>query len=80
VRINIYQPEIDGTVSIVRKTTDEGTFTGVRVHLKSPASLMAIDRESAVTFWGNPTDLRRFLFAALDKLENHEIAPREVKA
>lgn len=60
VRINIYEQELDGTVSIVTKTTPEGTFTGVRLHLKSPASLMEIDRESGITFWGL-TDLRNRL-------------------
>ena len=57
VRINVYDEEITGEVSIVTKTTDTGiTFIGHRIFLDSPSSLHHSeidDDRSAITFWYN---------------------------
>lgn len=39
MRVNIYAEEITNRVEIVTKTTDEGSFTGVRFYLELPVAL-----------------------------------------
>lgn len=55
MRIQIYDEEITGEISIVRKTADTGlTFIGLRLFLASPDVLHNEpndDDRSAITFW-----------------------------
>ena len=39
MRVNVYAEEITDRIELVTKTTDEGTFTGVRFYLELPVSL-----------------------------------------
>lgn len=55
MRINVYDEELTGEVTVVTKTADTGlTFWGVRVFLASPDVLHNTaddDDRSAITFW-----------------------------
>lgn len=39
MRVNIYAEEMTNRVTIVEKTTDDGTFTGVRFYLELPVTI-----------------------------------------
>ncbi len=39
MRVNVYAEEMTNRIQIVTKTTDEGTFTGLRFYLELPVAL-----------------------------------------
>ena len=39
MRVNIYAEELTDRIQIISKSTDEGTFTGLRFYLELPVSL-----------------------------------------
>ena len=86
MRVNVYAEEITDRVELVKKTTADGEFTGVRFYLELPVTIpihnesMQIrgpflhskddDDSSAVTFWGKQ-DIRTTLRKALQLLDDY---------
>lgn len=91
MRVNVYAEEMTDQVEIISKTTDDGTFTGLRFYLHLPVTHGQVqlkgpfihkpddDDSSAVTFWGKH-DLRDVLKKALDMLDAYysEAKVREI--
>jgi hypothetical protein len=83
MRVNIYAEEITDRVEIAIKEVEGVRFTGIRFYLELPATVdgkqyqgpfmhrPGDDDSSAVTFWGDPDDLRAVLKNALAKLDEH---------
>lgn len=91
IRVNIYAEETTPLIEIIDKTTENGTFTGLRFWLHLPVTLPDgsqakgpfmhhpnDDDSSAVTFWGKK-DLRDNLRRALVMLDQH-YAVRDAQA
>ena len=65
MRINVYESELTQQAEVVQAVTHDGTFFGLKMTMKSPASLMEIERESAVTIWASTRSaLSQFLAQA----------------
>jgi hypothetical protein len=49
MRVNIYAEELTDLVEVIQKTTDGGTFTGLRIYLQLPVTTTAVvqDMEAA---------------------------------
>ena len=78
MRINVYEAELSNNVELVSATTDDGTFVGVRIGLKSPASLMEIDRESAITVWARSRKrLQELFISTLGETQGNTIIQEE---
>lgn len=43
MRVNVYSEEISDDIEIVKKTTQDGTFTGLRVYLYLPVTIPQFD-------------------------------------
>ena len=83
MRVNVYAEEITDRVEIAIKEVEGRRFTGVRFFIELPATVdgkqyrgpfmhgPGDDDSSAVTFWGDPDDLRKVLHKALAKLDEH---------
>ena len=84
MRVNIYAEEMTNNVEIVEKTTEDGTFTGLRFWLHLPVTQpdgsqsqgpfmhrQGGDDSSAVTFWGKKS-LHEVLVQALTLLDDHQ--------
>jgi hypothetical protein len=83
MRVNVYAEEITDRVEIAIKEVEGRRFTGVRFFIELPATVdgkqyrgpfmpgPGDDDSSAVTFWGDPDDLRKVLRKALAKLDEH---------
>lgn len=82
MRVNVYAEEMTDRVEVMRKSTADGSFTGLRFYLELPATIggeqyrgpfihrPGDDDSSAVTFWGK-RDLRIALRRALELLDAH---------
>jgi len=83
MRVNIYAEELSTDIDIIKKTTPDGTFTGLRLYMYLPVTLgngvqrrgkfmhhPGDDDSAAVTFWGKQ-DLRLLLRKALNKLDDY---------
>ena len=84
MRINVYAEEMTDHIELIEKTTEDGTFTGLRFWLHLPVTQAdgsqsqgpfihkpGDDDSSAVTFWGKKS-LRQALIKALLLLETQE--------
>ena len=82
MRINVYAEEITENVELVKKTTVDGEFTGLRFYLYLPVTQPngsqsqgpfihrpGDDDSSAITFWGKKS-LRNTLQRAILLLDN----------
>ena len=60
MRVNIYAEEISGDIEIIEKTTDEGTFTGLRMYLYLPVTTVTAEdggiKQVAGKFMHHPGD------------------------
>lgn len=96
MRVNVYAEEMTNRIEIIEKNVGGEIFTGVRFYLELPVTVAnghgghavykgpflhkpGDDDSSAVTFWGK-RDLRKALRQALDLLEQHDGAERELDA
>jgi hypothetical protein len=82
MRVNIYAEEMTDRLELVKKTTPDGEFTGLRFYLELPVTVgdhtyqgpflhhPGDDDSAAVTFWGK-RDLRDVLKKALRLLDQH---------
>lgn len=86
MRVNVYAEEMTDRIEIIEKTTEAGTFTGVRFYLELPVTVPSgsghtihrgpfmhkpgDDDSAAVTFWGK-RGLREVLAKALAALDDH---------
>lgn len=87
MRVNIYAEEMTDRVEIITKSTEDGTFTGVRFYLELPISVPAAgghhvthrgpfihkpgDDDSSAVTFWGKSDLRRVLRNALELLDRH---------
>lgn len=90
MRVNVYAEEMTDKVELVRKTTPEREFIGVRFYLELPVTVgegggvsevrgpffhhPGDNDSSAVTFWGK-RDLQKALLKALDLLDAELLTP-----
>lgn len=85
MRVNVYAEEMTDRLEIIKKTTPDGEFTGLRMYLELPVTLPdgqhaagpfmhhpGDDDSAAVTFWGK-RDLRKVLRKALKMLDEHHL-------
>jgi hypothetical protein len=83
MRINIYAEEISSDVEVIKKVTDDGEFTGLRMYMYLPVTLPDgtqaqgkfmhhpdDDDSSAITFWGKK-DLRSLLIKSIEELDTY---------
>jgi hypothetical protein len=87
VRVNVYAEEITDKVEIISKSTNDGTFTGVRFYLELPVTQyttggkpeqisgpfhhLPSDDDSSAVTFWGKQDLRLVLRKALDLLDKH---------
>lgn len=87
MRVNVYAEEMTDRVEIVTKTTEDGTFTGLRFYLELPVTTPLPhgghtvhkgpfvhrpgDDDSAAVTFWGKSDLRIVLLKALTLLEVH---------
>lgn len=84
MRVNVYAEEISQDIEIVKKTTADGTFMGLRMYLYLPVTLdkdghsargkfmhhPGDDDSAAITFWGKQ-DLLKLLERAVAMLDTY---------
>lgn len=87
MRVNIYAEELTERVQIVSKTTNDGTFTGIRFYLELPISIPsggghsvthrgpfihnAGNDDSSAVTFWGKQDMRRLLRTALAELDRY---------
>jgi hypothetical protein len=87
MRVNVYAEEMTERVEIVQKTTEDGTFTGLRFYLELPIQFPVGgghhlrhqgpfihrpgDDDSSAVTFWGKQDLRKLLKRALDLLDRH---------
>lgn len=87
MRVNVYAEEMTDRIELIFKTTEDGTFTGLRFYLELPATIRdgphagenvqgpfihrPGDDDSAAVTFWGKRDLRRVLWRALALLNEH---------
>lgn len=87
MRVNVYAEELTDRVEIIRKTTEDGEFTGLRFYLELPISVpsgsghhvshrgpfihRAGDDDSSAVTFWGKGDMRKLLIQALKLLDMH---------
>ena len=83
MRVNVYSEEMTDHVEIVERDVDGHHFTGLRLYLYLPVTLPGGDERgpfvhraddddsAAITFWGNPSQIRELLRKAAYVLNHH---------
>lgn len=87
MRVNVYAEEMTDRVEIISKTTEDGTFTGLRFYLELPISVpsgsghrvthrgpfihRAGDDNSAAVTFWGKQDLRKVLRTAMTQLDRY---------
>lgn len=90
MRVNVYAEELTDRVEIVRKSTEDGDFTGVRFYLELPIRTVGSgghavehrgpfihkpgDDDSSAVTFWGKRDMRAVLRRALDLLDKHYTA------
>lgn len=87
MRVNVYAEEMTDRVEIISKTTEDGTFTGLRFYLELPISVPSGgghrvthrgpfihrpgDDDSAAVTFWGKQDLRKVLRTAMTQLDRY---------